>query len=1087
MGMKKRLLFLIVMFFSLTSAVMAQITTSGISGKVTSKGEEVMGATITATHQPSGTIYRGLTNLDGRFTIQGMRVGGPYKVEIAYLGKQTKTFEGVMLHLGEVEDLSCKLEADAKELQEVVVVGKAGLNGTKTGAAQSLTSRQIADMPSITHGIADVARLNPQLTTSSNGAMSFAGTNNRYNSFMIDGAMNNDVFGLTADGSNGGQAGAQPVSMETIEQIQINVAPFDVRQSGFTGGAINAITKSGTNKFHGSVYGFGNNQNLIGHHYPYSDGTGYAPKYQEQQEYQWGLTLGGPIIKDKLFFFFNFEDANKKYPNINGYGQTGSRVLKEEADDVLAKIKAMAKKQGIDYTGSYGNPDIYTKSRKYGAKIDWNINDFNKFSFRWSYVDAQQLNNVSGASSLNDDNYYYPFNSKTHSFTAELQSRISPKISNEARASYVRVRDERAVSNPFPMISLQVTGGTVNIGNERSSMANQLDQDIYTIEDNLTWYKGNHTFTFGTHNEFYKFANLFIQDANGTYNFANLEHFNKYYDDFMNNNLDPTYAYFKQYRFGMANTAVTGDPRWKAPFSAGQLGFYAQDKWNATPSFQLTYGLRMEIPLFFDTPTANTGFNEYAAKRNWGVRTDHKLSSRPLWSPRVGFRWDINNDRRYILRGGIGIFTGRIPYVWISNNFTNTGIQMSKYSVYNPKGLEMQFDPNKQTENADKLKAAGSQEVNIFADNFKFAQTLKLNLGFDFKALGIDWTAEAIYSKTLNDIYYKNLSIEETGKTFGQETGYEWDNRPMFTTTTKGTPYAYVYGLYNTNKGYTVNLSLKAEKHFIFGLDLMASYTWTRSMSVNSGTSSVAGSNWMFNTTYRNPNNPELGFSAYNVPHNIQASAYYHVAYGSSKQWQSTIGLIYQAKSGSPYVIEMYGDMNGDGARGNDLMWIPTDEQIDKMHFVATTVNNSNNTYPLITRVLGEGYKGNLSEEQQRALLKQWIAEDSYMRDHRGQYFERYADNLAFEHHFDLHFAQKYSFKVAGQINSLELSFDIINLGNLLNKDWGHTYGDGFGRYFSPFNYEGDGMFKFDGTHINRDYNSYNSRWRGQIGLRYTF
>lgn len=1087
MGMKKRLLFLIVMFFSLTSVVMAQITTSGINGKVTSKGEEVIGATITATHQPSGTIYRGLTNLDGRFTIQGMRVGGPYKVEIAYLGKQTKTFEGVMLHLGEVEDLSCKLEADAKELQEVVVVGKAGLNGTKTGAAQSLTSRQIADMPSITHGIADVARLNPQLTTSSNGAMSFAGTNNRYNSFMIDGAMNNDVFGLTADGSNGGQAGAQPVSMETIEQIQINVAPFDVRQSGFTGGAINAITKSGTNKFHGSVYGFGNNQNLIGHHYPYSDGTGYAPKYQEQQEYQWGLTLGGPIIKDKLFFFFNFEDANKKYPNINGYGQTGSRVLKEEADDVLAKIKAMAKKQGIDYTGSYGNPDIYTKSRKYGAKIDWNINDFNKFSFRWSYVDAQQLNNVSGASSLNDDNYYYPFNSKTHSFTAELQSRISPKISNEARASYVRVRDERAVSNPFPMISLQVTGGTVNIGNERSSMANQLDQDIYTIEDNLTWYKGNHTFTFGTHNEFYKFANLFIQDANGTYNFANLEHFNKYYDDFMNNNLDPTYAYFKQYRFGMANTAVTGDPRWKAPFSAGQLGFYAQDKWNATPSFQLTYGLRMEIPLFFDTPTANTGFNEYAAKRNWGVRTDHKLSSRPLWSPRVGFRWDINNDRRYILRGGIGIFTGRIPYVWISNNFTNTGIQMSKYSVYNPKGLEMQFDPNKQTENADKLKAAGSQEVNIFADNFKFAQTLKLNLGFDFKALGIDWTAEAIYSKTLNDIYYKNLSIEETGKTFGQETGYEWDNRPMFRTTTKGTPYAYVYGLYNTNKGYTVNLSLKAEKHFNFGLDLMASYTWTRSMSVNSGTSSVAGSNWMFNTTYRNPNNPELGFSAYNVPHNIQASAYYHVAYGSSKQWQSTIGLIYQAKSGSPYVIEMYGDMNGDGARGNDLMWIPTDEQIDKMHFVATTVNNSNNTYPLITRVLGEGYKGNLSEEQQRALLKQWIAEDSYMRDHRGQYFERYADNLAFEHHFDLHFAQKYSFKVAGQINSLELSFDIINLGNLLNKDWGHTYGDGFGRYFSPFNYEGDGMFKFDGTHVNRDYNSYNSRWRGQIGLRYTF
>lgn len=1085
--MQKKILFLVVVFITMAASVMAQVTTSGISGKVTSMGEDVIGATITATHQPSGTVYRAVTNTDGRFTIQGMRVGGPYKVEVSYIGQQTKVFEGINLRLGEVENISCTLKQDSKELQEVVVTGSAGINATKTGAAQSLTAKQIADMPSITHGIADVARLNPQLTTTNSGAMSFAGTSNRYNSFMIDGAMNNDVFGLTADGSNGGQAGTQPVSMETIEQIHINVAPFDVRQSGFTGGAINAITKSGTNKFHGSLYGFGNNKSLIGNHYPYSDGTGYAPKFQDQKEYQWGVTLGGPIIKDKLFFFLNFEDANKQYPNINGYRQEGSRVIADEADDILAKIKEMAAKQGIDYNGTFGNPDIYTKSKKYGAKIDWNINDFNKFSFRWSLVDAKQLNSITTASSLNDDHYYYPFESKTHSFTAELQSRISPVISNEARASYVRVRDKRAVSSAFPMISLQVTGGSLNIGNERSSMANQLDQDIYTFEDNLTWYKGNHTYTFGTHNEFYKFANLFIQDANGSYNFANLDAFNKYYNDYMSNSLDPNFAYLQQYRFGMANTDVTGDPRWKTPFSAGQLGFYVQDKWDVTPSFQFTYGLRMEIPLFFDKPTANIGFNEYAADKGWDVRTDHKLSSNPLWSPRVGFRWDISNNRNVILRGGVGVFTGRIPYVWISNNFANTGIQMSKYSVFNPKGLEMILDPGKQLPNAQKLNATGNQEVNVFDKNFKFAQTFKANLGLDFKVLGIDWTAEAIYSKTLNDIYYKNLAVEETGTTFGQETGYTWDNRPMYKRITNGTPYTYVYGLYNTSKGYTVNLSLKAEKHFNFGLDLMASYTWTRSMSVNSGTSSVASSNWMYNATYRNPNDPELSLSAYNVPHRVQASAYYHVNYGSKKEWQTTIGLIYQAKSGSPYVIEMFGDMNGDGARGNDLMWIPTDEQIDQMKFAPTTVNNAHNTYPLLTKVLGSGYQGDLSEEQQRALLKQWIADDSYMSKHRGEYFKRYADNLAFEHHFDVHLAQKYSFKVAGQINSIELSFDIINLGNLLNKDWGHTYGDRFGAYFSPFNYEGGGVFKFDGTHIARNYNSYYSRWRGQIGLRYTF
>lgn len=1086
--MQKRLFFLMMMFFAITASVMAQVTTSGISGKVTSHGEDVIGATVTATHQPSGTVYRAITNIDGRYTIQGMRVGGPYRLEIAYIGQKSRIFEGVSLRLGEVEDFSCSLEEDSKELQEVVVTGNAGLNATKTGAAQSLNSKQIADMPSITHGIADVARLNPQLATTSSGAMSFAGTNNRYNSFMIDGAMNNDVFGLAASGSNGGQASAQPVSMETIEQIQVNVAPFDVRQSGFTGGAINAITKSGTNQFHGSVYGFGNNQSLIGHHYPYADGTGYAPKYQKQEEYQWGVTLGGPIVRDRLFFFVNYENSNKSYPNLNGYRQDGSRVNAEEADEVLGKIKEMAARQGFGYDGGFANPDIYTKSSKVGAKIDWNVNDFNKFSFRWSLVDAKQLNNTSSASSLNDDHYFYPFTSKTNSFTAELQSRISPVISNEARLSYVRVRDKRNVASPFPMIQLSVTGGSLNIGNERSSMANSLDQDIYTLEDNLTWYKGNHTFTFGTHNEVYKFANLFIQDTYGTYNFSDKAHFDKYYDDFMNGTIDPDYAYFRQYRFGMANVGVTGDPRWKTPFSAGQLGFYAQDKWNVSQSLQLTYGLRMEIPLFFDTPTANEPFNQYAAGRGWGVRTNHKLSSTPLWSPRVGFRWDVNRDRRYILRGGVGVFTGRIPFVWISNNFAKTGIQLSTYSVNNPKGLELYLNPDRQTANAEKLNASvGNQEVDVFEDDFKFAQTLKANLGLDFNALGIDWTAEAIYSKTLNDIYYKNLAVDKTGTTFGQATGYVWDNRPMLERTTKGTPFANIYALYNTNKGYTVNLSLKGEKHFDFGLDLMASYTWTRSMSVNSGTSAVAGSNWMYNTTYRNPNDPELGFSAYNVPHRIQASAYYHASYGAQKQWETTVGLIYQGRSGSPYVIEMNGDMNGDGATGNDIMWIPTDAQIDQMKFVPTFVNNSNNTYPLVTRVIGDGFKGTLTEDQQRMLMKQWIADDSYMRDHRGEYFERYADNLAFEHHFDVHLAQKYSFRVGRQINSLELSFDIINVGNLLNKDWGHTYGDGFGVYYTPLSYEGDGVFKFDGTRVARNYSTYYSRWRGQVGLRYTF
>ena len=1086
--MQKRLLFLVTLLLAMTTTVMAQITTSGISGKVTSQGEDVIGATVTAIHVPSGTVYRAVTNIDGRYTIQGMRVGGPYKVSVAYVGQKTKTFENVTLRLGETEELSCSLQDDSKELQEVVVTGSAGVNATKTGAATSLSSKQIADMPSITHGIADVARLNPQLTTSNNGAMSFAGTSNRYNSFMIDGAANNDVFGLAADGANGGQAGAQPVSMETIEQIQVNVAPFDVRQGGFTGGAINAITKSGTNVFHGSVYGFGNNQNLIGSKYPLADG-GYAPKYNKQQEYNAGITFGGPIIKDKLFFFANYEKTNKTYPNLYTLGAESSAVDAAKASDVLAKIADLAQRQGVNYPTALSTEDIYTRSDKGGLKLDWNINETNKATLRWSIVSASQLNNAGSRKALNGSSYAYPFKSVTNSFIAELQSRLSPSVANEARVSYVRVRDKRDINGEYPSISVNnVGGGSVNLGIERSSMANRLDQDIYTLEDNLTWYKGNHTYTFGTHNELYKFTNLFLQDLFGSYTFKNYDAFKSYYDDYVAGTIDPAKSYLNQYRYGHANTDVTGDPRWEASFGAAQLSFYAQDKWDVSNNFQLTYGLRMDMPIIFDTPTANEPFNQYAETRGWNVKTNQKLSSTPLWSPRVGFRWDINHDHRFILRGGAGVFTGRIPFVWISNNYSNTGIQLSTYNSYKTNGLDLLLDPNAQEANASKLKATGSQTINVYDRHFKFAQNLRFNLGFDFNVLGINWTAEAIYSKTLNDILYQNLAYEQTGKTYGQVYGSAGapveDNRPLFAKTTNGTPFANIYKLSNTSKGYTVNLSLKAEKHFNFGLDLMASYTWTRSMSVNNGGSSVAESNWRFNYTYRNSNDPELGRSAYNVPHRLQASVYYHANYGSKKEWQTTVGLIYQGRSGSPYSLYYYGDVNEDGANGNDLFFIPTDAQIDKMRFDETDFSAN----ALTKAVFGEGFTApKLTEDMQRQLMKYWIGNDSYMKKHRGEFYKRYADNLAFEHHFDVHLAQKYSFKVGGQMNSLELSFDIINVGNLLNKDWGHTHGDGFGVYYSPVNYQKNGHYQFTGGYATRDYSDYYSRWRGQVGLRYTF
>ena len=737
--MQKRLQLLLALLAFVVTSAMAQITTSGISGKISSNGETVIGATVTATHQPSGTVYRAVTNVDGRYTIQGMRPGGPYKVSISYIGYKDKVFNNVSLNLGESQNLSCSLQEDAKQLQEVVVSGKAGLNGTKTGAAMSINAQQIADMPSISHSIADVARLNPQLTTNGqSGSMSFAGMNNRYNSFQIDGVMNNDVFGLTANGSNGGQAGSQPVSMETIDQIQVNIAPFDVRQGGFTGGAINAVTKSGTNEFHGSGYFYGNNQDLVGRHYKNMDGT-YAQPYDDEKETLFGFTLGGPIIKNKLFFFANYENSEKSYPTQYTIDSPDVKFDSDLAKNLMSKIYDLANRQGYDYATSWADKDKNVKSQKAGLKLDWNINEFNKFSVRWSYVDAKQTLGLGGIATLNTTDHLYDFTSKTHSFAAELQSRISPNLSNEARVSYVRVRDARTSGQPAPSITIYKVGnGTVNIGNEYSSMANGLNQDIYTLEDNFTWFKGNHTLTFGTHNELYKFSNLFIQNLYGCYYFDTPDDFLNYYNGCGADGLGGDGKYIKNFYFKQANVEVTGNPRWAPEFSAAQLGFYVQDKWDVTDSFQLTYGLRMDMPLFFDTPAENAKFNEWAAAKGYGFKTNQKLSSTPMWSPRVGFRWDIEKNRKYILRGGIGVFTGRIPFVWLSNNFTNTGVQTSSYSAKNNSAVQLIMDPNKQTLNANNLKATGSQEINVFDKDFKFTQTMRVNLGFDFNLLGID-------------------------------------------------------------------------------------------------------------------------------------------------------------------------------------------------------------------------------------------------------------------------------------------------------------------------------------------------------------
>ena len=1049
----------------------AQVTTSSLAGKVTlsDNNEAVIGATVTATHVPSGTRYTAVTNVNGNYAIQGMRVGGPYTVTISYIGYETKTLDNIYLTLGETYDADANLSLNSQQLQEVVVTGRSGIDATKTGAAMAFSAADIANVPSIDHSIADATRLNPLVNISQSGAMTFNGVSNRYNSFMIDGAVNNDVFGLTSNGQNGGQAGTQPISMETVDQIQVQVAPFDVRQSGFTGGSINAITKSGTNMLHGSVYGDWRNQDLIGEKYQLMNGK-TSEKYQHEKTYHYGATLGGPIVKDKLFFFANYEKANDEYNNNYTIGSAASRVDAEVANAMLAALQAKG------YTGTFNNPDNYTKSDKGGVKLDWNINDNNKLTLGWRIVSAKQLNQNSTASNLNSTDYQYDFKSVTNSFTAELHSTINQNWANEALASYVRVRDSRNPHGVFPMISVSGVGnGTVNFGTERSSCANGLDQDIWSFTDNLTYYTGNHTWTFGTHEEFYKFRNLFIQDNYGTYYFNTP-------DDFYAA-LNGETGHIRQYRYSQANTEYTGDPRWWAEFSAGQVGVYAQDQWRASNNFTLTYGLRVDVPLFFDTPTENVAFNQFAAKmheygnplrsktqNDWDVRTNHKLRSTPLVSPRVGFRWWLDNEHNYLLRGGAGLFSGRIPFVWLSNNFSNTGIQLITYNASGNavRDLTLITDPSNQAAAYNKLKASGSQVVNVFSKDFKFGQSLRLNLGLDAKLLGIDWTAEVLWSKTLNDVVYKNLAYNWDGsKTVADNTGLSFDQRPYLTRVTGGTPFNGVYLLDNTSKGHTFTASLRAEKKFNFGLDLAAAYTYTQSRSVNYGGSSVAASNYNYNYTHGNPNDPEVANSAYNIPHKITVSVFYNKDY--AKHWNTNVGIIYTANSGSPYSIYYYGDFNNDGSNGNDLIYIPTDAQVDQMTFIATKAYTA---------------------DQQKANMKQWLASERYLKDHRGEYFDRFAANEKFEHHFDFHFAQTYKFNYGKYTHAFTLTFDIQNVGNMFNKKWGRYQSTGASMYFSPITYNANSnafQFLHDGDYNMHNYSDYYSRWRAQIGLKYTF
>ena len=1042
----------------------AQLTTSGMNGKVVADSEPLIGATVQAKHEPSGTLYGTVTNEDGRFSLQGMRTGGPYTVEISYVGFQKAVFKNITLQLGETYRLDVTL-SESTTLDEVVITASkdAFFNSQKTGAAQNFNQTQIQATPSISRSIFDITKMNP-LGVNTAAGMSFAGSSNKYNSFQIDGVANNDVFGLSSSGTNGGQAGANPISLEAIEEVQVVVAPFDVRQGGFTGGGVNAITKSGTNKFHGSAYWFYNNENFYGK----TPGKNAVKreKLGDQSSMTYGLTLGGPILQDKLFFFANYERVNETLPSTNNIGTTASNLNVNEVDQIVNKITQLT---GGYNGGGYGSQGIDTYSNKILTRLDWNINQSNKFTIRYSFLYGRKMvfQNAQSAARLNNSGYY--MNNKTHSLVAELNSQFNSDWSNELRFGWTQVRDYRdPVGQPLPNVTIKNLSGTgfpsLEIGTERNSAANALDQDIFTLEDNVVWNKGNHTLTFGTHNEFFHIKNLYITNMYGNYVYSSLEDFLKIGT--------PEEVLPYSYEYSYSNSAITGTDRWGPTFGAAQLGFYAQDEWKVSNRFSLTYGLRIDIPVVFDTPRANEVFNNSAVATTLGLATDQMPTTKVMWSPRAGFRWNLNDERTTLLRGGAGIFTGRVPFVWVSNSFGNAGVEMVRTAFTSslgnyPEGFKFNINPNGQYK--DPNAKVPTSDINVMTKDFRFPSVFRANLALEqMLPFGILGTLEGLYSKTLNNILYENANYQWTGQTLNNG----GDNRPVYAKQDKNFPQIMV--LKNTNEGYTFNITAKLEKAFDFGLTAMMAYTYGQAKSLTDGNSSQAYSGWKYNPTYYGDVNPELTWSLFDVRNRLIGSISYRKEY--AKHFATSVSLFYNGQTGGRYSLMDYTDLNKDGA-SNDLLYVPTDAELSKMAFIE---------YEAIVN----GEKRKITAEEQRSGMAKWINGNKELRNSKGTHMKRYQMVMPFEHHFDFHFAQDFYVNIAGQRNTFQVNFDILNVGNLLNRKWGMNYQTLSGYDLTPLTTKigPDGatyQFKDPGEmYTNTDTPS---RWHAQIGLRYIF
>jgi hypothetical protein len=1066
--------FLIIFTINTTKLYAQGVTTAAMNGMVTDeKGESLVGANVVVVHEQSGTRYGAAVRDGGLFDILNMKIGGPYTVTVSFVGYRTYTEENIYLALGQTVRISVKMveEALTTEAIEVVADQDEVMNAARTGAATYVNPDQVAQLPSIKRSTRDLTRMDPR----SDGNFSFGGRNWLYNNISVDGSYFNNAFGLD-DPAVGGQTAAEPIPFDAVEQVQVSVAPFDVREGGFTGANINTVTKSGTNTFRGSVYTFTRNEDLIGNQVRGVDVIA-SPDLAFNQS---GFTVSGPIIHDKLFFFINGEIERRDDPGTNFVADRDGSVIVGESRVDFTTMERISQRMNDVYgydTGPFEGFVHETNNDKLLIKLDWNINENHNLTFRYNYLDAKRelpphpfVFTVAGAgrgpneSSLPFKNTGYAINNKLHSFALEINSRGS-KFANRFFASYNRFRDNREpFSVDFPTIEIGKDGRTyTTIGHEPFSIHNILDQDVWQFINNFSYFSGKHVFTVGASFELYKFFNSFNIFRHGfPIEFESVDDFFAATDP-----SDP-----------IDFIGMRGSGPFKGElFDIGQLSIYAQDDLLVSQNLSLTAGLRVDFPIYFTEPVDNPFVRALPLLDLDGnpeiVDQSSMPGAKPLFSPRVGFNWNASGDRSTQIRGGSGIFTGRLPLVWIGNNISNPGSNPNLFPA---------ISEAESQKTSDDAILQQSFFINAMDPDFTWPQVWTTNVAIDKKLpWGLLGTLEFLYAKDINAVFLRNADLPPTNEVL------PIDGRPFYTASTLS-PLSFppdggagVIVIDNTSEGYNYTFTAQLRKLFDFGLNTNLAYTFLQAKSQIKSTE-IARSLWEENPVQGDPNNPILSYSEFGNRHRIVGGATYR--FNWSPNVSTSFGLFvevaegnsFRGAGGNRYSFTYSGDVNGDGATGNDLIYIPN----DKSEIIFDPITDPNTSAVIST------------PDQQWTDFNAFIEQDSYLSSHRGQIAERFGALNPWFSNIDFRVLQDFSFDLGSKRHTFQLSFDILNVANFLNSDWGvRKVASGAATIplaLTRFDATGAPVFNFVGpkeTFID-DPGLY-SRWRAQVGLRYFF